>query len=63
MRENVVATARGALVEVQATAEGEAVPRGEIDAHWADQRDRDATFRAELDALSRPGPSYPAPRR
>jgi hypothetical protein len=28
---NVVATARGALVEVQATAEGEAVPREDID--------------------------------
>jgi ribonuclease PH len=28
---NVVATARGALVEVQATAEGEAVPRADID--------------------------------
>ena len=29
---NLVATARGAIVEVQATAEGEAVPRVEIDA-------------------------------
>ena len=29
---NLVATARGAIVEVQATAEGEAVPRAEIDA-------------------------------
>jgi ribonuclease PH len=28
---NVVATARGAIVEVQATAEGEAVPRADID--------------------------------
>ncbi len=28
---NLVATARGAIVEVQATAEGEAVPRAEID--------------------------------
>jgi len=28
---NVVATARGTLVEVQATAEGEAVPRAEVD--------------------------------
>lgn len=29
---NLVATARGAIVEVQGTAEGEAVPRSEIDA-------------------------------
>jgi ribonuclease PH len=29
---NLVATARGAIVEVQGTAEGEAVPRAEIDA-------------------------------
>jgi len=29
---NVVATARGAIVEVQGTAEGEAVPRADIDA-------------------------------
>lgn len=29
---NVVATARGAIVEVQGTAEGEAVPRSDIDA-------------------------------
>ena len=29
---NVVATARGSVVEVQATAEGEAVPRAELDA-------------------------------
>ena len=29
---NLVATARGAIVEVQGTAEGEAVPRGEVDA-------------------------------
>ncbi|MEO7327790.1 MAG: ribonuclease PH, partial [Minicystis sp.] len=28
---NLVATARGAIVEVQATAEGEAVPRADID--------------------------------
>ena len=29
---NVVATARGGIVEVQGTAEGEAVPRSDIDA-------------------------------
>jgi ribonuclease PH len=28
---NVVATARGAIVEVQATAEDEAIPRSELD--------------------------------
>src|ERR1700742_898925 len=29
---NLVATAKGAIVEIQGTAEGEAVPRGDIDA-------------------------------
>jgi ribonuclease PH len=28
---NVVATARGGIVEIQGTAEGEAVPRSEVD--------------------------------
>jgi ribonuclease PH len=63
---NLVATARGAIVEVQGTAEGEAVPRAEIDA-MVDlglagiaslaraQREAIARAGVALDALFQPG--------
>lgn len=31
------------------------VPRGEHEAHWADQRDRDATMQREIETLIHPG--------
>ncbi|RYC29014.1 hypothetical protein D3273_26225 [Lichenibacterium minor] len=34
------------------------VPRGELETHWADQRDRDSAFQRELDALVRPQLPY-----
>jgi ribonuclease PH len=59
---NVVATAKGELVELQGTAEGRPVPRAELDAltdlglagvAWLAERQREALARAgvELDAL------------
>jgi ribonuclease PH len=67
---NLVATARGAIVEVQGTAEGEAVPRVEIDA-MVDlgaagiaslarlQREALARAGVELSALYQPGRGTP----
>jgi ribonuclease PH len=63
---NLVATARGAIVEVQGTAEGEAVPRAEIDRMVdlglagvatlaALQREAIARAGADLAALFQPG--------
>ncbi len=53
---NLVATARGAIVEVQGTAEGEAVPRAEIDAMVDLGLAGIASLaRAQRDALSRAG--------
>ena len=37
--------------------QGTIVPRGEHEAHWADQRDRDATMQREIETLIHPGTS------
>jgi ribonuclease PH len=71
---NVVATSRGSVVEVQATAEGEAVPRAELDAmidlalsgvtSLADvQRRAVAAAGVDLARLFQPGRAPPELRR
>jgi ribonuclease PH len=53
---NVVATARGGIVEIQGTAEGEAVPRADVDALVDLALEGvDALVRIQLDALRQAG--------